>query len=213
MPANGARATVLIHHGALVNKSSHLAHYRLLHELGYNVFIYDYQGFGESFVLASLDTILDDADAALTHVQSRTDPGTEKIVLFGLSMGTMPALAQCAESPERVVGLVLEGSFVQSELPPFAYVFLGIQPSPLAFERIPPELDSVLHAPLVTMPKYFMHSRQDLTTPISSSQHLFELAAEPREFIELIGGHIDAVNVDPAYRTHLERILLELTAD
>ncbi len=213
IPAENARATVLIHHGAVVNRSAHLSHYRLLHELGYHVFIYDYQGFGESFVLASLDTILDDANLALAHVQSRSGPGTDKIVLFGLSMGTMPAMAQCADAPERVVGLVLEGSFVQSQLPAFAYVLLGIQPSPLAFERIPPELDPVDHAPLVNMPKVFMHSLQDITTPISSSRQLFDLASEPKEFVELIGGHIDAVNVDPSYRAHLEQILADLTRD
>lgn len=210
IPAQNARATVLIHHGAVVNRSSHLAHYALLHDLGCNVFIYDYQGFGESLVLATLGTILDDADAALAHVQSRTEPGTGSIILFGLSMGTMPALAQGSRSPERVVGLVLEGSFVQNDLPPFAFALLGIQPSPLAFERIPAELDPVHHAPLVAVPKYFMHSINDITTPMESSRRLFDLAAPPKQFIELIGGHIDAVNADPAYREHMERILNEL---
>ena len=106
IPAASPRATVIIHHGALINRSATSDHYQLLNRHQFNVFVYDYQGFGESLVVAQLSTVLSDADAALAYVQQHDGPGSEKIIIFGQSMGTLPAIAQAARSPGqfRVVG-------------------------------------------------------------------------------------------------------------
>lgn len=209
IPADNARATVIIHHGAVINRASTSDHYRLLNRNGYNVFVYDYQGFGESLVLAEITTVLPDADVALAYLQQRDGPGSDKIVIFGQSMGTLPAIAQAARSPDRVVGLVVEGSFSEA-LPPWAFTLLGITPDPVAFSRIPDELMSAENIVNVTMPKRFIQSRDDLTTPIAGARNLFELAPEPKSLIEITGPHLQAVTRDPSYEAALIGFLSEV---
>lgn len=213
IPADGARGTVFINHGAVTNRAAYLLHYQLLHELGYNVFIYDYQGFGENFNVALIDNILGDADRALQALQSRTDPGTDKIVIFGLSMGTLPSMAQAAKNPDRVVGVMLEGSFIQEALPPTSFLALGIVPSPLAYSHIPQSMNPATNVPLITVPKLFLQSRDDTVTPYDSATELYNLANEPKEFVPLSGLHTYSVLFDLNYGPKLKEFLDIVTAD
>jgi len=210
IPAHEPRATVLFHHGAIANRSSCLKHARLLHELGCNVLLYDYQGFGESWSLATLDTILSDADRALAHLQERGQTGALPIVMFGASLGTLPTYAQSARGPAGVVGVIGEGSCVPQALPRWLFPVLGIAPSPEAFLNVPAALDPLTNVPLITLPKLFLHSPTDPQTPIAGAQELFAVAVEPKEFREVAGGHLDAVAVDPNYATLISGFLDEV---
>ena len=203
VPAEGAKATILIHHGALFNRSTYIPFFRIFHDHGYHVLIYDYQGFGESFVLASLETTLDDANAALAHLRGRTEPGTDKIVIFGNSMGTLPALAQAAETPAGVVGVIVEGAVQQQWLSDVGFFLLGILPSPGAIARIPPELDPVINVRRVKLPKLFMHSVEDDVTFFPGAKILFDEAIEPKTLASLTGVHGLGFEQDPAYLEHL----------
>ncbi|MCA9256673.1 MAG: alpha/beta hydrolase, partial [Phycisphaerales bacterium] len=138
--------------------------------------------------------------------------GSDKIIIFGQSMGTLPAIAQAARSPDRVVGLVVEGSFTET-LPTWAFTLLGIAPDPIAFSRIPDELVSANNIVNVTIPKRFLHSRDDLTTPIGGARQLYELAPDPKSFFETFGIHLDAINRDPAYEPALVEFLDEVSGD
>jgi len=203
IPAANPRATVVFHHGAVINRSAMFDTYLMLNANGLNVLIHDYEGFGESFSLvARLETILEDSNTALATAQARDDPGSDRIIIFGSSMGTMPALAQAATMPDRVVALVVEGSFDQT-LPPVAYISLGLQPDPISFSLIPDELDPIRNAPQVRIPTLFLHSREDLTTPISGARALYDLVTAPKQFEELVGGHIASVTADPTYESKL----------
>lgn len=202
IPAEDSKATVLIHHGAVTNRAITFEHYQLLHRHHYNVFTYDYQGFGESVTLARVTTVLPDADTALAHLQQSGDPGDDKIILFGQSMGTLPAIAQAARSPDRVIGVVLEGSFAET-LPTWAYTLLGVAPDPVAFSYIPAELNPITNIPNVTISKRFIQSVNDRTTPVDGARSLFEMAPEPKSFIETTGPHLQAIASDPGYEDAL----------
>ncbi len=213
MPAENARAVVLFHHGALFNRSVYVNHFRLLHDLGCHVLAYEYQGFGESLTLARIETILGDADAALAHLRQRGDPGTEKIVLFGISMGTLPALAQAAAQPEGVVGVIVEGVVQQQFLSGFGYSLLGIVPSPENLTNLPPELDPSANVPQITMPKLFIQSIEDAITPFVGAEILFNAAPEPKTLIQSFGTHGLGVYTDPNYGQYLGEFLASVTGD
>ena len=210
IPAEGSKATVLIHHGAVTNRSFTFAHYSLLHELGYNVMVYDYQGFGENWNSANLNTILSDANTALSYLQQRTGSGTDRIILFGISLGTLPAIAQAASSPDQVVGVILEGSFTIEIIPPWSLLLAGIIPWANAIDHAPQELDPTQYIDHITIPKLFLQSREDLVTPFSSAAQLCDLAIEPKQFVEVIGQHTLAVLHDPNYAEHLKTFLDDL---
>ena len=211
IPAENARATVLFHHGALGNRAGCLNHARLLHDLGCNVFVYDYQGFGESWALATLNTLLPDAGVALEYIQVRNETDGLPIILFGTSLGTLPTFAQAAETPRGVVGVVAEGSMVPETLPTNLFFLLGINPGPEAFLDIPHDLDPEVNVPLITLPKLFIHSRSDTATPFASVQQLYDAALDPKELQEVSGDHLAAITMDTArYRSIWSAYLDEL---
>ncbi len=209
IPAEGAPGTVLIHHGSLFNRSALFDYYTLVHDLGWNVFVYDYQGYGESKLQPSLESLVPDADAALRYVQQSGAAGSERIVLFGVSLGTLPTLAQAARGLDDVIGVILQGSFVPDLLPPTSFLLAGIVPLPEVVARLPQELDPYENIGQVAPPKLFLQSPQDLTTPIESARRLFELAHEPKQFVEVFGGHALAQVLDPGYGEHVAGFLDE----
>ncbi len=214
IPASEPRATVLVHHGAVANRSSGLSHYRLLHDLGCNVFAYDYQGFGESWCLATLATILPDADVALGYLQGRDQPDPPPIIIFGASLGTVPAFAQAARSPAGVVGVIAEGSCVPQNLSSYAFALMGMIPSPEAFLSFPGELSPEANVPLITLPKLFIHSPADSVSPIAGALTLYEAAVEPKQFAEVSGEHLLAIEFDADnYRSIISSFLDQILSD
>lgn len=207
LPVDDPAGTVLIHHGATTNRSAVLGNYLHLRSFGYNVLVYDYQGFGESENPVDLNTILDDADAALQFLQDSDKPGTDRIVLYGISMGTLPAIAQAAESPERVVGVILEGCFTSDSLPLWSYLLIGIIPWEIDVSAAYPELDPTLYIMRVTMPKLFIQSRQDSVTPFEGAEQLCALSPEPKQLVEVYGEHTASWIVDWRYADILQDFL------
>lgn len=207
IPAEGAAATILFDHGALFNRSTYVDHIELFHDLGCHILIMDYQGFGESLALARLATVLDDANAALDYLRSRPEPGTDQIVIYGISMGSLPALAQAAAGSADVVGVMVEGVVQQERLSSLGYLLLGIEPSPEAFGRIPPELDPLTHVGKITIPKLFIQSLEDAITPFTGAQDLFDMAAKPKTLAELTGFHGLSIGSDPTYAGHVRAFL------
>lgn len=207
IPADGAKLTVLIHHGAVSNRSGMHGQYTILHGLGYNVMVYDYQGFGENWNTPSLDTILPDADAVLTYLQQCDRPGAERVVIYGISLGTLPAIAQSAACHDRVVGMIVEGSFVPAELPPWSLLLGGMVPWINVMSQLPIELDPLQYIEHVTMPKLFLQSQTDHITPFSSAQQLFDLSPEPKTFVTVNGPHVAAWEADPNWATILQTFL------
>ncbi len=214
IPADDAPATVMINHGAVCNRSALFPYYAVLHDLGYNVMLYDYQGFGESPGSANLGTLLPDADAALDHLQSRSEHGTDRIVLFGLSLGTLPTLAQAARTPNGIVGIILHGAFVSESIPPWSFPLVGVIPLPEVLERVAAEhgeLNPYGNIEQITLPKLFIQSPQDLATPFAGAELLYELAPEPKQLVEVFGGHSLPVLIEPSFAEHL-RIFLDSVA-
>lgn len=214
IPADSAPATVLINHGAVVNRSALFYHYRMIHDLGYNVLVYDYQGFGESPGFASLDTLVPDADAALNYLLSRSEPATDRIVLFGISLGTLPTLVQAARTPAGVIGVILDGSFEIESLPPTSYSAIGVVPFPEVLNRLYetyPELEPTQYVGHISLPKLFIQSPQDVTTPLVGAERLYELAPEPKQWCEVFGGHVLSSVLDADYADCVTVFLEDLT--
>jgi len=94
----------------------------LLWECGYNVFIYDYEGYGKSEGTPSDEAFYRDKRKAVDYVRARPDVDTTRIVYMGLSMGTYvtvygaadykkPALV-ILESPAASSSALLKDSYL-----------------------------------------------------------------------------------------------------
>jgi pimeloyl-ACP methyl ester carboxylesterase len=85
------KPTILYSHGRSENINRYWGRVELLWEAGYNVFIYDYEGYGRSTGTPSADACYADARAALEYCLSRTDVDSSAIAYYGWSLGSFMA--------------------------------------------------------------------------------------------------------------------------
>jgi len=106
------RGTVIYLHGVSECKIVGLPMAKHLHDLGYNVFLYDSRRHGDSGGTYCTYGFYEkhDARAVISHLAGRSDLRTGRIGLFGTSMGAAVAI-QVAAIDDRVVALVAESGF------------------------------------------------------------------------------------------------------
>lgn len=105
--ANANGRTVVFCHGNGINITYCQPYYQFLHDAGFNVFLYDYRGFGKSWGAVSMDAMLSDMTYVMDYVRSRDDVDPQKIALYGVSIGTLAALRGAARYT-GVVSVVVE---------------------------------------------------------------------------------------------------------
>lgn len=199
LPSAGPRTlgTVVHFHGNAQNLSAHVAFVDWLTRYGYEVFTFDYRGYGQSGGSPSRQGIHADAMAALDYVAERTDPA--RIVVFGQSLGAAIALdAVTSDSAPRVAAVVLDSGFASyrgiardklKQVP-----LVSALRSPLAVTLVsepssPVEAISHLH----DTPVLIVHGTEDPVVPYSHAQQLYEAAHEPKTLWTVEGGrHTEA---------------------
>jgi dipeptidyl aminopeptidase/acylaminoacyl peptidase len=106
-PAGTPAPTVLHVHGNAGNMNDHLGFTAFLPAAGFNLFIFDYRGYGESEGAARRRApLIDDAHAALDHLLSRDDVDPQRIALYGQSLGGSIGLNMMAQRPEIRCALI-----------------------------------------------------------------------------------------------------------
>ncbi len=102
--------TTLVYHHGNGSLEYYLPRLQGLHELGYNVFTYDYRGFGKSdpATFPTAQQLLD--DGRLLQAEARAAaPDPERLVTYGGSLGAIPAIEASLGDPG--CALVLEVPF------------------------------------------------------------------------------------------------------
>jgi pimeloyl-ACP methyl ester carboxylesterase len=62
----------------------------------------------------------------------------------------------------------------------------------------------------VSIPKLFIHSREDEVNPFHHSVRLHEAAPAPKQLVEVSGGHATAYKLDPRFMAGMAGFLAEL---
>ena len=108
----GARGTILYLHGVADCKIDGIRHAKLLHDEGYNVFLYDARRHGASEGKFCTYGFYEKYDVlrVIDYLVSRTDIALGKIGVIGTSMGASVAL-QAAALDKRIVAVVAENPF------------------------------------------------------------------------------------------------------
>ncbi len=198
VPCDGSDVTLLFFHGNAGNIGDRVENVRRLHEIGLQVFILDYRGYGLSEGSPSEQGLYEDAQAAYTHLLSRDDVNTERIAIFGRSLGGAVAVDLASRVPCR--RLILESTF--SSAADMAGHILPILPlGRLVTERF----DSASKIDKVRAPLLQFHGTQDEIVPYRLGQKLHESAREPKEFVPIPGAtHNDTYFVGG--KTYFEKI-------
>ncbi|MBI5415731.1 MAG: alpha/beta hydrolase [Candidatus Omnitrophica bacterium] len=176
-----ARGTLLFLHGNAGNIGDRLEKIRMFHQMGLHVFIIDYRGYGRSQGRPGEAGIYLDAMAAYDYLRGRPDIVPAGIIGYGASLGGA-AIIDLAVKRE-LAALIVDSSFTSAaDMARLVYPFI---PSFL----IKTKLDSVGKVRSVTVPKLFLHSREDELVPFALGEKLYQAAAGPKEFLETSGGH------------------------
>jgi fermentation-respiration switch protein FrsA (DUF1100 family) len=111
LPAQGElKGTVIHFHGNAENISAHVTLALWLVFEGYNVFVFDYRGYGRSEGQVTRAGTIRDGHAALDYVLSRDDVDPGRVFAFGQSLGGAVATVVAAER-EELRAIVLDSTF------------------------------------------------------------------------------------------------------
>ena len=185
VPHPRPRGTVIFCHGNAGNMADRLVDLKLLHELALSVLIFDYRGFGESDAAPHEQGTYRDVEAAWQYVSDYLTTPSQKILLFGRSLGGAVAI----ESARRHApgALVVESTF--TTLADVGQIHFRMLPVRLILRN---HYDSISKIPDIRCPKLLLHGTDDSLIPIEQARRLFAAAAEPKTFIETPGGHNEA---------------------
>jgi fermentation-respiration switch protein FrsA (DUF1100 family) len=201
LPAQGdAAGTITFLHGNAENISTHVSAIAWLPAQGFNVFLIDYRGYGASAGSPSIAGAQQDIDAAMKTLLARSDIDTNRIVVFGQSLGGALAAYNVAYSPyrEQVRALVVESAFSS---------YTGITREKLAaswltwpFQWLASLTVDESFSPLPAMklispiPLLVIHGDQDAIVPVHHGQRLYDAALEPKQLWVIPGaGHIQGM--------------------
>jgi len=196
--AKEEKGTILVCHGNVENMSTHVTLDLWLIDAGYNLFIFDYRGYGISEGTPDVKGIHLDAEGALeTVLFTLPRANQDDIIVFGKSLGGAVAVYTVTHSlfKNRVKALVLDSPFssyrmiarekiAQSIIGwPFQY--------PLSF-LVNDDYSAVKYiAGVSPIPVIIVHGIYDAIVPVHHSRILYESAREPKELYELtIPGHV-----------------------
>jgi fermentation-respiration switch protein FrsA (DUF1100 family) len=203
LPAKKSRGVVLFFHGNAGNISHRMFSLQISNQLGLSTLIFDYRGYGKSGGSTDESGTYRDAEAAWHYLESRgVDPG--RILFFGRSLGA--AIASYLATRHEPRALIIESAF--TSVPDLAARFYPFMPVRwLARLRY----DTRSHLLVVRCPVLIIHSRMDEIVPFGHARLLFEVAHQPKEFLEISGGHNDGFFVTgQRYVNALDRFLVDV---
>lgn len=186
------KATILFLHGNGENISTHAGLVYWLTEHRYNVFIFDYRGYGKSQGEISLSGALDDINSARHYVDGRKAKN-ERLFVIGHSMGASMGIYNLATHPKKVDGVVLVSPFskypeVAREMMSKSWLTWVFQP--LAAITVSSEYNPVDYvAALPSVPKLFIYSEGDQIIAPYHIKTLYRHASENKSLVEIKGNH------------------------
>jgi fermentation-respiration switch protein FrsA (DUF1100 family) len=214
--------TILFLHGNAGNISHRLEKLQILVDLGANTFIIDYRGYGRSEGYPDEQGTYRDAEAAYEYVTQRMigepraalaarDAATSSrgnrsgIVVYGESLGSAVAVDLATKHP--VAGVIIEEAFTSvGDVGQKMFPFLPVR------WMVQNKYDTLSKIGRINAPLLIFHSRNDELFDLRHARRLLAAAKEPKQLVELTGGHNDAFAVSAqTYRQHLRDFLARIS--
>lgn len=187
MPADRtrpSRGTLFFFHGNAGNIAGRLENARQFHQMGLNVLLFDYRGYGQSSGAPSEEGLYRDAEAAWAWLTDVRGVASADITIFARSMGGGPASWLAAHTDPKAV--ILESVFTSvPDVAAHHYPFVPVR----WLART--QFDVRSRVPDLEARLLVIHSRADRIVPFSHGQQLYDAASEPKQFLEIDGGHND----------------------
>lgn len=170
LPKAQAPYTLLYIHGNAEDLGTVRSSLDRLQSWGFNVFAYDYRGYGTSSGTPTETHVYQDAEAAYNYLTQQLKIPPNKIIVYGRSIGGGSATELATKHP--IAGLILESTFTSA--------FRVVAPFPvLPFEKF----NNLAKLRKINCPILIMHGQIDSVIPFHHSQTLFNAAKEPKQFL------------------------------
>ena len=195
-PSGKPLATIVQFHGNAENISSHYTSLLWLRKQGFELFTFDYRGYGRSEGKPDTGKIIADSKLVLKFLQNRNKKKNIPIILYGQSLGGVLAARTLGELENRslISSIVIEASFssyrsIGKEVGrkiclPLGYLAHILISDHHAVDHMLPKL-SPIHAIVV-------HGSADTVVPYSYGQNIFRLLKKPKDFLGIPeGGHLN----------------------
>ena len=182
IPATNSRGVLLFFHGNAGNISHRLDSIKIFHDLGLDILIIDYRGYGRSTGETSEKGTYLDAQAAWDYLVNIRRIPANRIIVFGRSLGgAIGAWLGVQHTPAAVI---IESSFSSgADMAHRRYPFL---PTRLITRLQYPVAD---YAGQLNCPVLVVHSRHDEIIPFSMGQVIYATVKQNKKFLELRGDH------------------------
>ncbi|MBN1117350.1 MAG: alpha/beta hydrolase [Bacteroidales bacterium] len=176
--------------------------------MGFDVFSFDYQGFGLSQGKATHENIFKDSQLFLDSLKKRPDVMEKDIVAWGFSVGANLAIKLAYENPGAFDYMILEAAYTSQRkyviknagFPAKLFAF-PFAVSPYAADDLLPEINNT--------PILFVHSVEDKIVPYWMGEKLYKTANNPKLFFEVLGQHNFAlIEFEKLYIESVEKLLL-----
>jgi uncharacterized protein len=193
--------SLIFFHGNGDNISTQFANVYWLADHGYDVYLFDYRGYGKSEGVPGLDGIISDYDVMLKAVLQKI-PKDEKLIVMGHSFGASLSIYGVAHSHyrNRIAALISVEAFsdyheITQEVLSRSWLTWALQwPLSFTIDNSYRPLDSVtLISPI---PLLIMQSKQDRIVELHHAKDLYAAAKPPRSLIVMQeGDHNHIFNV------------------
>lgn len=182
-PKAESKGLIFLAHGNAQNLSSHFVSWVWLVEEGYELFIFDYRGYGKSHGEIDLQGSIEDTSAALSHLESFYK---KEYVVCGQSLGgTLLLNALKDRANDKVKAVVIDSTFTGfSDIAndKMSKVWLAWPFQWIPYLSLDNDFDAKDKVALIDKPILFLHGSLDPIIPPNNSWQLFELSNSPKEF-------------------------------
>ncbi len=210
------KGTILQFHGNAENMSSHYLSLAWTINRGYNLFVFDYEGYGKSTGSPSQETTVQDGLLALKKaLELHQLSNAKRFIVFGQSLGGAIAARALADFKDssRIDYLVLDSTFYSYRRVASGFLsqhWITWPISWLPWILVSDEYSAENSLKNCKWPLLVIHDREDPIVPFDNGEKLFEIANCPKkEFWALQKGrHIGVFSADaPEYREKFMNLL------
>ena len=195
-----SKGVVIFLQGNSGNISTHAVAAYWLTQHNYDVFIFDYRGYGKSEGVAFLQGVLNDIKQAILYARHQV-VGTKKIFVIGQSLGASMGVFTVSTMQEIVDGAVFVSPFsdyrdIAQELLSKSKLTWALQwPLKYTINNDYRPLDYV--SEISPTPTLFLYSDSDEVVPASQTKALYEAANSPKNIEEVEGTHNEIMGIQP----------------
>ena len=193
--------TILICHGNAGNISGRIFLMEMFYKAGYNVMLFDYQGYGRSEGRPSEQAIYDDGLAMWDFLINEKGVHPQNLIPLGRSMGGAVAL-KIAEKRNPSAIILLSTFTTVPDVASRVYPIFPVR----RLARI--QMDNLARISNFMNPVFIAHSPNDELIPFDMKQRLTESSGGETTLYRLSGGHNDTASLtNPNFMEAVDRFI------